>query len=102
MEKQDAGGEVAPAISATVPIAAAIEMVAKARGETNAQSNQLPMLEQFHTKANFRKAVEKHSWQQEIDQLINGPMTKFAEAVWCGYCVVARRQILAYVGAPNT
>ena len=74
MEKQDAGGEVAPAVSESVPTAASKEMIAKARGEATVLCIQLPMLEQFHTEASSRKAVEKHNLPEYIDQLINGPM----------------------------
>ena len=81
MERQDAAGEVAPALSESVPFAAAKEMIAKARGETNALCIQLPMLEQFHAEFNSKKAVEKHTWPSEIETLINGPMKLFTRAV---------------------
>ena len=59
MEKQDAGGEVTPAVTAIFSLAASREMVATARGQTDVLCSQLPRLEHFHIETSFRKAVEQ-------------------------------------------
>ena len=62
----------------------------------------LPMLEHFHIEAFVRKAVEQHIRPKEFDQLINGPMQHFAQAVWGGHFDAIKRRLLGFLVAPES
>ena len=81
-EKQDALGAVAPAAAATCPLAFSTDMLAKARGMSNVPCA-IPMLEYYHNETSLKQAVWQHTWENNMNQLINGPMAQIAQCV-CG------------------
>ena len=59
----------------------------------------MPMLEYDHSEASSKQAGRQHIWEEEMNQLINGPMAQIAQCVWAGHFQVIKRRLLEYLVA---